>query len=277
MFEIPEIVNFTYQMNSCLTGKTIQSGHLGNSPHKFVWYNRSPQEFEANTQGKIIGHTHAKGRWLITAIEPGYNLVIGEWGGKILYHTAGTPLPSKYHLYLQFTDDSFLTATTQMWGAAEIYEKGKELERPYIKDMKTTPIELEFSYEYFSNLIDSITKEKKQSVKGLLTQDQTIPGLGNAIAQDIMYLAHLHPKRDLQTLTESEIIDFYTTLQETIQECIEKGGRKDEFDLFNQAGGYRRIMDKQSVGKPCRYCSTPIEKSQFLGGAIYYCPTCQII
>lgn len=49
MFELPEFVTLAGQINATLTGKTIQRGSLGNSPHKFVWYNRSPDEFAALT------------------------------------------------------------------------------------------------------------------------------------------------------------------------------------------------------------------------------------
>ena len=62
MFELPEYLTLARQMNQSIQGKTIASGQLGNSPHKFVWYNRSREEFEALTHGKTLGQTHAKGR-----------------------------------------------------------------------------------------------------------------------------------------------------------------------------------------------------------------------
>ena len=49
MFEIPEFVTLARQMNQTLKGKKIQKGQLGNSPHKFVWYNRRHDEFEKLT------------------------------------------------------------------------------------------------------------------------------------------------------------------------------------------------------------------------------------
>ena len=55
MFELPEYINLANQMNATLMGKTIQSGSLGNSPHKFVWYNRGQTEFASLTQDKTIG------------------------------------------------------------------------------------------------------------------------------------------------------------------------------------------------------------------------------
>ena len=45
MFELPEYTILAKQINTTLTGKTIKQGNLGNSPHKFVWYNRKPDEF----------------------------------------------------------------------------------------------------------------------------------------------------------------------------------------------------------------------------------------
>jgi formamidopyrimidine-DNA glycosylase len=56
---------------------------------------------------------------------------------------------------------------------------------------------------------------------------------------------------------------------------IEQGGRYDEVDLYNQPGGYMRLMDKNAVGKPCPVCGTGLVKIQYLGGACYYCPSCQ--
>jgi formamidopyrimidine-DNA glycosylase len=46
MFELPEYTTLARQMNATLAGKTIQRGILGNSPHKFVWYNRTHEEFQ---------------------------------------------------------------------------------------------------------------------------------------------------------------------------------------------------------------------------------------
>ena len=55
MFELPEFVTLAKQMNDVLKGKTIQRGQLGNSPQKFVWYNRSHEEFDRhNHRGGYI-------------------------------------------------------------------------------------------------------------------------------------------------------------------------------------------------------------------------------
>jgi formamidopyrimidine-DNA glycosylase len=276
MFELPEYATFARQMNASLSGKVVQQGSLGNTPHKFVWYNRTAEEFSTLTAGKSIGCAGSRGRWLTLDLNPGYRLVFGECGGRILLHAAGAAIPEKYHLLLNFQDGTALTATTSMWGAMELYEAGAELERQYIKDMRPTPVDSAFTFEYFSGLIDALLPKEKRSLKSLLTQEQLIPGLGNAIAQDILFQARLHPRRLLTELSPGQRQDLYAAIMDTVREVSERGGRYDEIDLYGKAGGYVRLMDGQAAGKPCPECGRAVEKITYLGGACYFCPRCQV-
>lgn len=275
MFEIPEYVTLARQMAESLSDKRIVNGTLGNSPHKFVWYNRNPDEFAAIVKGKTIGRAYCRGRWLFIPIQPGYMLVFGECGGRIMLHESGSQLPKKHHLSLHFEDGSFLSATTQMWGAMELYEEGMELEREYIKGMRTTPVDRNFSLAYLSALIEECANEGRRSVKGLLTQDQLIPGLGNSIAQDIMFKARLNPKQSISGLSRAQIRNLHEAIVKTVAEVILQGGRNDETDLYGNRGKYKRIMDKTAAGRPCPECGAIVMKMAYLGGACYYCPECQ--
>ena len=276
MFELPEYTTLARQMNTTLPGKVVQRGTLGNSPHKFVWYNRTPQEFEALAGGRRIGTARVRGRWLFLDLEPDMRLVLGECGGRIVYHATGTCLPAKYHLLLAFSDGSALTAMTSMWGAMELYEAGQELTRQYIVGMRPTPVDGEFTLGYFNALIDELVQGQKRSVKSLLTQDQLIPGLGNAIAQDILFHARLHPRHLLPELSLDQRGVLFAAILDTVREVTDKGGRSDEIDLFGRPGGYVRLMDSRTAGRPCPECAAPVEKIHYLGGACYFCPRCQV-
>jgi formamidopyrimidine-DNA glycosylase len=276
MFELPEYTVISSQITKTMKDKTVKSAMLGNSPHKFVWYNITHEEFTKMMNGKTIGESYCRGRWLFIEILQGYILVLGECGGKIHFHDEEKNIPKKYHLMMKFTDGSAFTVTTQMWGAMELYKKGLELDRKYIKDMRTTPIDRAFTHKYFCNLIDECYDTDVKSVKGLLTQNQLIPGLGNSIAQDILYNSRLHPKHSLKDLSSDQKRNLYDSIRNTIKEIIAKNGRYDEYDLFGNHGKYIRIMDKNSAGSSCSACKTTIEKIQYLGGACYFCSKCQI-
>jgi formamidopyrimidine-DNA glycosylase len=275
MFELPEFATLAKQINESLAGRTVQVGSLGSIAHKFVWYNRTPAEFEALTAGKRIGQAWARGKWLFTPLDPGYLLLFGECGGRMLFHPAGSPVRQQYHLCLAFQDGASFTATTQMWGAMELWEAGKEQERQYVKGMRTTPSEPAFTEDYFSALIDATLAGGKRSVKGLLTQEQLIPGLGNALAQDIMFRARLHPKHPIDDLSADQRRTLHAAIVGTVQEATALGGRYDEYDLYERSGGYARLMDSKSAGHPCPSCGHAIEKMAYLGGACYFCPICQ--
>jgi formamidopyrimidine-DNA glycosylase len=64
VFELPEFVTLARQINETMTGKVVRKGSLGNTPHKFVWYNQTPAEFESRTRGKRVGETRARAKWL---------------------------------------------------------------------------------------------------------------------------------------------------------------------------------------------------------------------
>lgn len=275
MFELPEILVLATQMRKELAGKTVAAGSLGTVAHRFVWYNRKPAEFAALTEGHVIGDIWTRGRWLFMALEPGYVFVLGECGGKVLLHRPDEARPKKRHLLLEFTDGSALSVTTQMWGAMELYVRGEELNRQYIRDMRPTPADDAFTMAYFESLVAEVSAGEKRSAKGLLTQDQLIPGLGNAIAQDILFRARLHPRRPVVDLRRSERQRLYRAIRKTVADVIKHGGRNDEYDLFNHPGGYIRLMSKDTAGLPCPACGTRIKKEAYLGGACYYCPNCQ--
>jgi formamidopyrimidine-DNA glycosylase len=61
----------------------------------------------------------------------------------------------------------------------------------------------------------------------------------------------------------------------TVHKVIDKGGRYDEYDLYNHPGQYVRLMDHKTVGQPCPECGRKIEKMTYLGGMCYFCPHCQ--
>lgn len=275
MFELPELTVIARQLNEVLPGLVVRQGGLGNSPHKFVWYDREPGEFATLTRGRRAGRAWVEGKWLFLPLEPDYVLLLGEWGGRIRYHSPGEPLPPKRHLELSFEDGSAFSATTQMWGGVHFAEAGQEHEVRYVKDMRPTPVDDAFDRAYFSELVTVAQQGGKRSVKGLLTQDQLIPGLGNAIAQDIMFGARLNPRRSLAELDGDDLGELYAAITETVQDVIAAGGRYDERDLHDAPGGYVRVMDAKAVGRPCPSCRTPIVKISYLGGACYFCPSCQ--
>jgi formamidopyrimidine-DNA glycosylase len=271
MINLPEALTIAKQMNEELVDKRVEYGNCGNSPHKFAWYSRKDKEYEKILAGKTIGEAKGDGNWITIPMGPGFALMLGDMGGRILFHQNEDTLPKKYQFMLRFEDQTYLTVTIQMWGFIKLVEDSEAAKRP----KALTPISDDFTYERFKQLIQDFDKKDKKSIKYFMISESGVSGIGNSYLQDIFFKAKIHPKRIVAEIDEGELSALYDSIREVIADAIEKGGSYDERDLFNNPGFYRRILDSKARGNPCQNCGTSIEKIQYLGGASYFCPVCQ--
>jgi formamidopyrimidine-DNA glycosylase len=275
MLEMPEAVTIASQMNKTLTGKEFKHFSRGVLVHKFLWLSKSAEEYDAILSGKQISSASSYGRSIFLHMGETHLLWFGELGGRILYHTQGHPLPAKYHLRWDFMDDTTMTYTLQMWGFVKLLEEAELPQQAYAK-AGIPPLAEEFTPERFNQLLEDYPEKTRKGIKGFLVTSQYVNGIGNGYLQDILFKAKIHPARKIPTITADERHRLHAAIQETMAQAIKLGGREDEHDLYDHPGGYHRLMSNQSVGTPCPDCGTPIQKLSYLGGACYFCPTCQV-
>ena len=113
------------------------------------------------------------------------------------------------------------------------------------------------------------------SAKAFLATEQRIPGLGNGVLQDILFNAGIHPKRKLQTMSGEDKNNLFRNLKSTLKDMWDCGGRDTERDLFGKPGGYQTILSNKTLAYPCRVCGSGLRREAYLGGNIYFCPSCQ--
>ena len=275
MIEMPEAVTISGQMQETLTGKTMLHFSRGQLVHKFLWLSKTAEEYDAILSGKQITGARSYGRSIYLYMGEEHLLWFGELGGRILYHPQGQPLPVKYHLRWDFTDDSSMTFNLQMWGFVSLLERSELAKHPYA-EVGIPPLSDRFTPERFDQLLEEYPEKTKKGIKGFLVTSKHINGIGNSYLQDILFRAKLHPTRKIPTLSSNERFKLHAAIQNTMAEAIKLGGREDERDLFDHPGGYTRLMSNQTVGQPCPDCGTLIQKISYLGGACYLCPTCQV-
>jgi formamidopyrimidine-DNA glycosylase len=276
MIELPEALTIARQISAGLKGKRVESGIRGNAPHKFAFYNRPPEEYEAILRGKTMGEATGHGSLILASVEPDYVLFLGGGGERILLHRSEHTLPKKHQLLLHFRDGTYLTVTVQGWGAAQLMHKSEVAGHLRGDKGKVSPLSDAFTFEYFQRLFGELEADDPRSAKFFIISKPGILGVGNGYLQDILFRAKIHPRRRMVNTAEDERQALYQAIRETLQQAVDLGGRDTERDLYDRPGGYRRILDSRSVGQPCPECGTPIEKIQYLGGAAYFCLGCQI-
>ena len=271
MIELPEAIVLANQVTRTLAGKRITQAVANQSPHKFAWYSGNPAEYTQKLAGKTI--TSARGVGCHVEISADDMLLV--LGTPLHYHDEGEKHPSKHQLLLEFEDLTAMSATVQMWGGLFCFRRDEPGGMPdyHIARKTPSPLSDEFDRAFFDRLFNQETG--KLSVKAFLATEQRIPGLGNGVLQDILWNAHIHPRRKVNELTEEAVQTMFQTVKFVLRDMTMKGGRDTERDLFGCSGGYQTILSKNSVGKPCPACGVTIAKEAYLGGSIYYCAGCQ--
>jgi len=275
VIELPEAMTFARQMTAELAGKRIATAVQSSSPHKFAFLSGSPEAYKEILEGRTLGETTARGRYVLTQIEPGYVLVLGEGGERILVHSTEKTLPKKHQLLLQFGDGTYLTVSVQGWGAVWLLEEVEVEQHKYVGKPCVSPLSREFTFEYFDGLFDVLEEGYKKTIKYFIISEPGVCGIGNGYLQDVLFRARLSPRRRVAEISVGERQALFGAIRDTLSQAVELAGRSTERDLYNKPGGYAPVMRSKTKGTPCPACGAPIEKISYLGGSCYLCPDCQ--
>ena len=272
MIELPETYVLSEQINKTLVDKTIKSATANAHPHGFAWYTGDPALYQQKLAGrKITGSAAYGGRPEIWAEDMRISFCDGV---RTRYLESGEKRPDKHQLLLEFDDGSAITCSVQMYGGIFVFEEGSKDDFYYnVAKEKPSPYTDAFDEKYFVSLWQGV--KQALSVKAFLATEQRIPGFGNGVLHDTIWNARLHPKRKLETLTDKDMENLYNSIKSTLTEMRDGGGRDTEKDLFGKPGGYQTILSSNTLAYLCRVCGDGLKREAYLGGNIYFCPTCQ--
>ena len=206
MIEAPEALILAMQLNETVRGKTINYVIAAQTPHKFTWYHDSPESYPDKLTGKIVENCTAFGGMVEINISSDTTLLFCD-GANLRYYSPGEKLPSKHQLLIGFSDESCLVVSVRMYGGLFCFT-GNKLEgnfSNYYLAARTKPQVMSetFDLSYFLKLINEDRAQNK-TAKAFLATEQTIPGLGNGVLQDILYIARIHPKTKIKELGEDQ-------------------------------------------------------------------------
>jgi formamidopyrimidine-DNA glycosylase len=184
---------------------------------------------------------------------------------------AAPPRPGKGPLALRviLDDDSGFDLTeagTQKRLAVYVVRDPQEV--PGIARLGVDPLEADFTPATLANLLT-----KRQQVKGVLTDQTVLAGVGNAYSDEVLWAARMSPFKPAANLTSEEIDELYRSLVSTLREATERAS--------GLAAGKLKAEKKEGLavhgrtGQPCPRCGDTIREVAFATKSLQYCPTCQ--
>ena len=132
------------------------------------------------------------------------------------------------------------------------------------------PLSPAFTRAAFAEIL---TSAGRSQIKGILRDQRTIAGIGNAYSDEILHAAKLSPFKPASGLSEAEVDTLYSALTTELTEAIVRASGLAAKDLKDNKRGSMRVHGR--TGQPCPVCGDAVAEVSFAESSLQYCPTCQ--
>jgi formamidopyrimidine-DNA glycosylase len=110
-------------------------------------------------------------------------------------------------------------------------------------------------------------------LKGALTSQTLIAGIGNAYSDEILHAARLSPFKPADRLNEDELVRLHDAMRSTLTDALARqvGQRAATLKGEKRSG----LTVHARAGLPCPVCGDTVREVSFADTSLQYCPTCQ--
>jgi formamidopyrimidine-DNA glycosylase len=110
-------------------------------------------------------------------------------------------------------------------------------------------------------------------LKGVLTDQARIAGVGNAYSDEALWAARLSPYRPAAGLSAAEIAELHAGLVGVLTAARQAAAGLAAGELKAEKKANLSVHGR--TGEPCPRCGNTIREVSFTDRALQYCPTCQ--
>ncbi|MCP6720096.1 MAG: bifunctional DNA-formamidopyrimidine glycosylase/DNA-(apurinic or apyrimidinic site) lyase [Patescibacteria group bacterium] len=310
MPELPEVETIVRGLNRKLKNRIIKD--LWTDWPKYFKLPKSEKVFKKHVIGKKITKVSRRGKNVLIHLSDDHlllihqkisgHLMVGKWisslrsqrgttrnnaeslpeawrGQKWIPNSLKGTLMDPMNRFIRlilFLDNGEMLALSDLRRFAKILCGPREiiLNLPDLKNLGPDPSNLKFTYKVFRNLFEN----KKGRIKQVLMDQDFISGLGNIYADEVLWLAKIHPLRRVEKLGEAELKTVYRAIKKILRKALilrgasvsdyrDAAGRRGRYDLVRYA--YQR------ENEPCPRCKTKIKRLKVGGRSAHFCPKCQ--
>ncbi|HZQ27495.1 MAG TPA: DNA-formamidopyrimidine glycosylase family protein [Acidimicrobiales bacterium] len=118
-----------------------------------------------------------------------------------------------------------------------------------------------------------LAEHGSQQVKGVLTEQVAIAGVGNAYSDEALFVAKLSPFRQAGKLSADEVERLWAALRLVLTEAVERSLGLPAAGLKSEKKSGMRVHGR--TGQPCPVCGDTVREVSFATKSLQYCPTCQ--
>ncbi|XVF86413.1 hypothetical protein PTKIN_Ptkin18bG0037800 [Pterospermum kingtungense] len=228
MPELPEVEAARRAIEENCLGKKIKKAIIADDSK--VIEGVSASDFQSSLLGKTIVSAHRKGKnlWLHLGSPPFPSFQFGMAGAIYIKGVAVTKYkrsavkdkdewPSKYSKFFVELDDGLELSFTDKRRFARVRLLKDPTSVPPISELGPDALFEPMTVEEFT---ESLSK-KKIAIKALLLDQSFISGIGNWIADEVLYQARIHPLQISSSLSKENCATLHKCIKEVIRYAVE--------------------------------------------------------
>jgi formamidopyrimidine-DNA glycosylase len=226
-------------------------------------------DFAADVVGRRFTAVERRGKFLLLGLDDDATLVVNPMlAGRIRY---GAPLKrhrSRDALVLDLADGNELryNDTADM---GKIYLARDLNQVPTFANLGPDALDPVLTLEVFCQRL----RRHPGEIKGILTNQEFVAGIGNAYADEICWRAQLYPFRRRATLDDAELVRLYQAIGATLAEAIATLHLRVGDAIDVEIRDFLAVHGKP--GQPCPRCGSAISEVTRERRATHFCRTCQ--
>ena len=118
-----------------------------------------------------------------------------------------------------------------------------------------------------------ILAAQRAQLKGTLTDQSVLAGIGNAYSDEILHVARLSPFKIAAKLTEDETTRLHEAMHSVLTDAVARSVGQKAATLKGEKRSGLRVHAR--AGLPCPVCGDTVRSISFADKHFEYCPTCQ--
>ncbi|XP_034208493.1 formamidopyrimidine-DNA glycosylase isoform X6 [Prunus dulcis] len=226
MPELPEVEAARRAIEENCLGKKITKALIADDPKVIEGVSRA--DFEGSLVGKTIVSAHRKGKnlWLRLDSPPFPSFQFGMTGAIYIKGVAVTKYkrsavkdtdewPSKYSKLFVELDDGLEFSFTDKRRFARVRLLKDPASVPPISELGPDALLEPMTGD---ELFESLSK-KKIAIKTLLLDQSYISGIGNWVADEVLYQARIHPEQSAASLSKENYGNLHKSIKERMNTC----------------------------------------------------------
>ncbi len=123
------------------------------------------------------------------------------------------------------------------------------------------------------NELAEVLRPHRGQIKGVLTDQSVIAGIGNAYSDEILHAAHLSPFRLAGKLTDDDLARLQSAMQSVLTDAVQRSVGQKAATLKGEKRSGLTVHGR--TGLPCPVCGDTVREVSFADKSFQYCPTCQ--